>query len=176
MNRRYAGVPVILWGIAAVVVLGFLVAFAFGQIDSSGGNSNANASTGAPPEVPLGAGQPANPSTGGGSGAVDSCTGSNHVSWDDAANHLDQKVALVGPAMDVQSSSQGVASITIGVGNTGKPVTVVITSSMASRLPKTPQELYAGKTLCVIGVLQAVGKNFQIVADQPNDISVYNPS
>ena len=176
MTRRYAGVPVILWGIVSVMVLGFLVAFAIGQIDSSGGNSSANASTSAPPEVPLGAGQPANPNTGGGTGEVDSCSGSNHVSWDDASNHLDQKIALVGPVMDVHSSSQGVATVTIGIGNTGKPVTVVITSSMASRLPQTPQQLYSGKTLCVIGVLQAVGKNFQMVADQPSDISVYNPS
>ena len=173
MTRRYAGVPVVLWGVVAVVVVGFVVAFAIGQIDSSGGSTSPSKS---PPEVPLGAGQPGNTNTGGGTGAVDSCSSSNHVSWDDAANHLDQKVALVGPVMDVQSSSQGVATVTIGYGNTGKPVTVVLTSSMASRLPQTPQQLYSGKTLCVIGVLQAVGKNYQMVADQPSDISVYNPS
>ena len=120
---------------------------------------------------------PGLPQGGGGSSEPISCTTSERVSWADAGAHLNTKVALIGPVTRVRAAENGAFVLEVGDvaggANQAQPVMVVLTSSRLGRLPGDQQVLYAGKTVCAVGVLQRSESAVRLTVNEPDEIVVF---
>jgi hypothetical protein len=108
---------------------------------------------------------------------VPSCTRGNsfRVSWADADENLNQKIALLGPVAEVVPGERGAIILEIGDVEqqpTLQPILVRLTASTLARLPGDPSDLYLGNAICVIGVPQQVGEDIQITVNEPTEITV----
>jgi hypothetical protein len=113
----------------------------------------------------------------GNTGPAPSCeTGDDfRISWGDAEQNLNTKVAMIGPVSALRTEDDG--SVVLEIGDveelpTAKPVTVLLTSNVLGRLPANPEMLYANEAVCVIGVPQRLGDGIRLTINEPSEIRV----
>ena len=99
-----------------------------------------------------------------------SCEQDERIAWTEARRYVNQKVAVIGAVTSVESGHDG-ATLTIGRTEDEIPVTVFITENAVDRMPEAPGEMFGDNAVCVIGVLQAVDAEIQVVVDEPADIT-----
>ena len=164
IRNMQIAVAVIILAMAALVVLVLVVddpdEETFGSSDGGGAPEFVDA---LPPVAP-----------GGGTNPIDrpSCERTERISWTEADNYVDQKVAVIGTVSDIDEDGSG-ATLTVGRTEDETPVTVLITESALSRLPDTPENLFGDDAICVIGVLQDTGDEIRVVVNEPADISAF---
>lgn len=101
------------------------------------------------------------------------CARDGRISWADAEDYVNQRVAVLGPVTGVSEDQTGTAELTLGQTEDETPITVVITATAKRGMPAPPQELYGGEVVCVVGVLQATGTQIKVFVNQPSDISAF---
>lgn len=102
---------------------------------------------------------------------VDSCNSPERVSWIDAVDHINTRIALVGPVTDIRQDDEGRTELIVGQeANEAEPVALVLTQNFVGRSPAPPEELYGDETVCAIGVVQRIDGQLQIVLNRPTDI------
>lgn len=104
-------------------------------------------------------------------GARETCMREDRISWADAENHLERRIAVLGPVTDIVEGSGGDPELQLGRTEQETPVTVVFTQDALQALPADPETLYRDEAVCVVGVLRAVGEEIRIFVNQPTDIT-----
>jgi hypothetical protein len=93
-----------------------------------------------------------------------------------ATERVNQEVTVIGPvvAAHYDSSLSGAPTyIEMGAAYPDpKSLSVVILGASRAAFPAPPEQLYQGKTICVIGVVQNYMQRKAIIAGQPESISV----
>jgi hypothetical protein len=163
LGRLSASRVAVIVVVAVLVLLGIWIA---GNV-AGGGGANENAA-GPPPEVPA----PANAPPASATVAAPSCGPGSHISWADAPQHIDSRVAIEGPVKSVSAGEGGAAQIVLGEGD-ARPVVVNLLPQAVQTLPVPAQAAYGGKTLCVVGVVQNIGGQLEMNVDRTSDISIY---
>jgi hypothetical protein len=101
---------------------------------------------------------------------------SNVLSWEEAGDHVGQKVTIEGPvigAMWAQSSSGSPTFLNIGRDYPDSDrLTVLIWEGNRDNFPAAPESLYAGKTIRVTGVIKLYKGSPQIEVKGPQQIAV----
>lgn len=105
--------------------------------------------------------------------AATACGRAERISWADAEDYVESRVAILGPVTEIQEGADGSSELTLGRTEDETPVTVVVTQTAKRGLPAPPEELFGGEVVCVVGVLQAVGTQIEIFVNEPTDISIF---
>ena len=118
---------------------------------------------------------PGLPEDGDDNNASFSCTESTRVSWGDAEQNLNTKVALFGPVSEIRDGEDGAVVLEIGdvtESSDAEPVNVVLLPQVLGRLAGDPRALYADETICAVGVLQRAESAIRLHINEPAEILV----
>jgi micrococcal nuclease len=98
------------------------------------------------------------------------------VVWNDAGSHIGENTSVGGPVVSTRYASDSKGAPTfLNVGlNYPDPgrLTVVIFGDSRGAFPNAPEEMYAGKTVIVDGVIELYKGTPEIIVDSPDDITV----
>ena len=96
------------------------------------------------------------------------------IAWDEAKDHIGERVTVCGPVVDATwaSGSNGKPTFL----NLGKPYpdpdrfTVVIWIQNRNNFPQAPEDYYLGKTICVTGLITEYSGIAEIEVQYPSEI------
>ncbi len=109
-----------------------------------------------------------------GEGEEDKELPSGSIQWNEAKDHIGDRLTVCGPVVDSYWSSGSSGKPTFL--NIGKPYpdpqrfTVVIWDDYRANFPQPPEEYYLGKTICVTGLIEEYNGSPQIEAQQLSQI------
>ncbi|HLF78042.1 MAG TPA: hypothetical protein VJB57_11205 [Dehalococcoidia bacterium] len=104
---------------------------------------------------------------------VISCSTSPSIAWVDAKNHLNEEVAIVGDIF-IAKQSPGLGT-DLYLGDSSSPdeaVLVRVPDDSRHNFDLPPEQLYVGKTVCVIGVVEAIDQRLVLELDSDKYITI----
>ena len=161
--------------IGAVLVGGFILIFGvYALFQTEGGGTDDPAREPDPAGNRAPGLQPGLPAPGAGQGGADTIEAScqdatRRISWADAEQNLNQRIAVVGPVLEVVGD---VEEIRLGqeVGDE-QPITLTFAGEAADNVPFEAGEL-TNATVCAIGLVQQDGDRLTMVINEPADIVI----
>lgn len=97
------------------------------------------------------------------------------VSLDSVSRHVGEKVTVCGRVFGTRFLSQSASQPTflnMGAAFPDNPLTVVIFGDDRKNFSKPPEELYAGKSICVTGIVKQYKGKAEIIIDKQEEITV----
>jgi hypothetical protein len=104
----------------------------------------------------------------------ETCASEDSIAWHEAVDYVGNEVALSGPVLEVNQGGEGGAAATIVVGERTEDapplVDIALTATAEGDYAEGIEQVFGGKEVCVIGVIQSSEGRFQIVINESEDI------